>query len=288
MEMKNLEKEIDKNVAMLSTFVQSELGRESPFLRGGTEFKELREYVPGEDPAKNIDWRASLRSTRLFVRRYSTPEKACMFLAQDCSASMAYGGGKWTKSEYASIVMGTLIKTCLKAQMSVGMGFSHPSKGMDNITKPTNHPGIYARFQNSMLKRKYEGKFNFKKLLQAAVQELTSSALLIILSDFLDGGEEWKDELLTASHKFASVLCFAIRDPIDENLPSVSKSVILQNPETKEVIVVNPRKVGSEYKKRMEEREKKLKRKIEGAGAMYEKVFTNEPFTKPLVRFLKK
>jgi uncharacterized protein (DUF58 family) len=283
-----LKEEIDKNAAKLTVAIRTGLEIRSSFLKGGVEFEKLREYIPEIDSARDIDWKASLRSPNILVREYQVMQKLNMFMIQDSSTSMAYGTGKWTKNQYASIVMGSLIKASLNSQISVGIGFSDPEKGLTDIVAPTRHFGIYKKFLSLALKREFKGKFNFKEVLGAIIGSIDSKSIIIIFSDFLNMEEGWEDELLASSQKFTSVLCFSIRDPMDEDLPDVSKNFRLQDPETGETIVVNLRDVREEYKKEMEKMENALKEKIEKSGATYKKVFTNEPFIKPLIEFMQR
>lgn len=285
MDKEELETEINKNAGRLSVVLQSGLAYKGSS-SGGTEFEKLRKYIPGEDPAKNIDWKATLRRPGTYMREYTVMKKLGLFLVQDISTSMQYGSGGRKKNEYSSIMIGSMLKASLHSQINVGFGFSDFKDGMRNVVRPTSHPGIYQRFIESSLGMEYQNRFNLKRLLQSCVGLLSSKTVLLIFSDFLNLGDEWRDQLITASQKFESVLFFAVHDPIEESLPKTSKMVRLQDPETGQVVVVNPAKVREEYEKKVKKREEELKNKVQGAGATYKKVLTNEPFIKPLIQFL--
>lgn len=52
-----------------------------------TEFTDLREYVPGDDP-KDLDWKASARARTLLVRRYHALRKLTLHLVVATGRSM--------------------------------------------------------------------------------------------------------------------------------------------------------------------------------------------------------
>ena len=282
-----LETEIDKNAIKLMSVLQSGLTYQSPFLKGGLEFSRIKPYVPGVDPAKNIDWRISSKGRGIFVREYAVLEKLSIFIGFDTSASMGYGSDKFLKYEYAGIVAESLIKASLSSQIPVGIGFSDDKKGIGDIILPSLNPGIYSKTFDLILNREYKGRFNFSKFLDVLISRVNPNSVIILLSDFLNLGKGWEDKLLTASQKFVSFLCLSIRDPIEENLPSTSKVFRLRDPETGDIITINPERVKKLYEKAVKEEEQELKKKIEMNGAVYRKVFTNKPFVDVLIQFFR-
>jgi uncharacterized protein (DUF58 family) len=59
----------------------------------GVEFADHRDYVPGDD-FRQIDWNVYQRFGRLLIRLYEEEEDLSIYFIIDCSASMAFGGGK--------------------------------------------------------------------------------------------------------------------------------------------------------------------------------------------------
>lgn len=62
----------------------------SAFRGRGAEFSELREYTLKDD-ARSVDWNVTARMGRPFARSYREEREIGLFLAMDCSASMACG-----------------------------------------------------------------------------------------------------------------------------------------------------------------------------------------------------
>ena len=77
--------------------------RTQPWLRGqsagqrpsrrrlpSTDFREHRQYLPGDD-LRHVDWNASARSEHVFVKMGERPREATIHVLLDHSASMAWG-----------------------------------------------------------------------------------------------------------------------------------------------------------------------------------------------------
>ena len=56
----------------------------------GTDFRDLREYEPGDD-VRYIDWNVTARMDSPFVRQYSEERELTAWLLLDRSPSMAFG-----------------------------------------------------------------------------------------------------------------------------------------------------------------------------------------------------
>jgi len=59
---------------------------------GGTDFAEIRNYLPG-DSEKRVDWKATARRAKLLVREYEEPREFTMRIVVDGSADMVAGPG---------------------------------------------------------------------------------------------------------------------------------------------------------------------------------------------------
>ncbi len=64
--------------------------RRSPAMGNSVEFRDFREYYPGDD-FRRVDWNAFARLDRLFLRQYAAEENAMVTLVLDISASMQAG-----------------------------------------------------------------------------------------------------------------------------------------------------------------------------------------------------
>ncbi len=67
----------------------------------GLTFAELRAYEPG-DEVRHIDWKATARQGRPYVRRYVEERSLCLWLAVDVSASLRFGDEGKSKADRAA------------------------------------------------------------------------------------------------------------------------------------------------------------------------------------------
>jgi uncharacterized protein (DUF58 family) len=64
--------------------------RASLHRRPASEFREHRQYTPGDD-VRYVDWKASARQEHIFIKQGDTQKAALVYLLIDCSASMTWG-----------------------------------------------------------------------------------------------------------------------------------------------------------------------------------------------------
>ena len=62
----------------------------SVFRGRGVEFREVREYVPGDD-VRTIDWNVTARTGEPYVKRYVEERQLTLMLMADVSASQDFG-----------------------------------------------------------------------------------------------------------------------------------------------------------------------------------------------------
>lgn len=91
----------------------------SAFKGAGIEVKQIREYVPG-DEVKYIDWQASARLGKLFIKEYQETRELTTMLLVDVSASMNFGSHALKKEVMLQIVA-ILLYSALKNNDAMGM-----------------------------------------------------------------------------------------------------------------------------------------------------------------------
>jgi len=101
------------NDAMVGAYLSRFKGR-------GTDFEELREYVPGDD-VRTMDWNVTARTGKPFVRLHREERELTMVLAIDISGSAAFGSGERTLRERAAEAAACLAVSALKAGDKVGL-----------------------------------------------------------------------------------------------------------------------------------------------------------------------
>jgi uncharacterized protein (DUF58 family) len=125
----------------------------------GETFWQFRPYAPG-DAASRIDWRASAKSTRLFVRETEWEAAQSLYLWRDGSPSMAYRSApnlptKLERAELLLLALAALLQrggervTLLESGMPPGsgravltrlaLGLDRPSAGLPSFVPLPSH-----------------------------------------------------------------------------------------------------------------------------------------------------
>ena len=183
--------------------LRDELGIKPRPLRGeGREFESLREYVSGDDP-RHIDWRASARHARLQVRQYQTERRHTVFVALDTGRLMgAYVDGT-SKLDHAINCAAAL------ARASIGygdrIGFVAFDSTLRLFARPRSGPGGVGAMvdaTSSLAPTSFEP--DYRILVETLARHQKKRALVVVLTDFVEGGtsrglEDYLAVLATAS-----------------------------------------------------------------------------------------
>jgi uncharacterized protein (DUF58 family) len=158
----------------------------------GTQFLELREYVPG-DEYRRIEWKASARTRRLMVKEYEQETSLEIMLVLDVSPSMAYGVAGSTKLEYSLRALATLSGYLLGRGDMVGLAMASP--GGIPVLKPgrgkTQHRRIMSLLSSTPWP--YPGSLSpslAEALKRAANVMRRGRNIYIVFSDLEKPGEE--------------------------------------------------------------------------------------------------
>ena len=150
---------------------------ESVFKGRGLEFREVREYVPGDD-IRLVDWNVTARTGRPHVKLLAEERELTVMLLVDGSGSGQFGSTARFKNELAAEFCSVLAISAIKNNDKVGLLiftdgvelYVPPSKGRQHVLrvirevlyfkpvrKGTNIPGA-LRFMGNVLKRRADCK----------------------------------------------------------------------------------------------------------------------------------
>ena len=281
-----LMEEIDANVKELVDVFKFLLKYNVLFRGSGIEFSGLREYVFGEDDATKIDWKASLRSNKLYVKQYEDERNLDVFILVDTSSSMVFGTREKLKSEYAATVAGSLAYASIEAGDNVGFGMF--SDGMKTGLPPSGDISQYYIILKKLVDpRFYGGPCNFEGAMSYVLNSINDKTALFIISDFIGIGTSWKDSFKAVCGKLDGVFGIMVRDVVDSKLPEGVGNMRLSDPFSEDnVLTVNLDHVKNDYEREAALQEMNIQREFTNSGAGFVKVYTNEPFAKPLVKYL--
>ncbi len=251
----------------------------------GLEFDSYRQYTPDDD-AGDIDWKASVKANQTLIKQYIEERDLKIMFLIDVSDNMLFGSTEKLKCEYAAELCSALGHLILNYGDNIGfMLFSDkivaqalPKKGMkqfDNLVGELSNPDNYG------------GPSDVERKLDFFLDYLDKSINAVILvSDFISIKETALATLDLFSNKFET-MAIMIRDPLDKEMPELKGEIVIQDPNTKKQMIIDPSILKKSYEKNALEHEQMVKRILTEAGIDFLDLTTDKNFAPVLSEFLK-
>lgn len=263
-------------------------GVQSRFRGRGMDFDELREYEPGDD-VRAIDWNASARTGRTFVKRYREERQLTVIFVVDMSASGALGAGEASKREQSVEIAGVLALAALQSDHRVGLMLF--SDAVEKFIPPARGRAHVRHLVRDLVAFEPQGRgTHLEAALRTLREQLRRRAVIVILSDFLlpptSTDATWA-ELAALGHRH-DVVCIRTGDKHDRELPNVGL-LTLEDVETGDVLEVDTRsrRQRKELAKAVAETQERIVARVRSAHADLLEVDTLEPYLGPLIGFFK-
>ncbi len=245
----------------------------------GYDFCELKEYEYGED-AKNIDWNISAKMQKPYVKVFHAQRelniKIVPFLSNSC-----YFGTTLFKNEIITQIASILGYISIKQGDSFASFIANEdleictkkSKQIHNVTLMANKLFDYSCLNKNI---------NYELCLSKLFKIIHHKSIIFLIGDFFDL-KDFDLKLLCQKHE---VFCIVIRDKFEENLEELDNINFL-NP------ISNSKFEGSigknmitNYKKRVEENDRKLFIHLQNCGIRFVKIYTDENPIKKIAKIL--
>ncbi|HPB99919.1 MAG TPA: DUF58 domain-containing protein, partial [Polyangiaceae bacterium] len=157
--------------------------------RGGSaEFQDHRPYAPGDD-LRRIDWAAYARTGEPVLKLFRMEEDVMLRLLVDSSASLDYGvPSKFDIARRVGAAIGYMVMASSQRAQVFSVG-----EGIKSMSRSARGRGGVASFLKSLEALQPGGATHLSKAIDAVVQRSHRPGMLVVISDFLDGG------LVTAS-----------------------------------------------------------------------------------------
>ncbi|MBN1241652.1 MAG: DUF58 domain-containing protein [Spirochaetales bacterium] len=208
----------------------------SAFKGRGVEFDSLRDY-DGADDASLIDWNASARFGRPFVKTFRESRDLALFVVFDASASMDFGAPR-SKRETAAAACGLL---CLAAEEG-----GNPSGALVFAGSPIRFdPPASGRSRALALAERFASLrpdddvagSALCEALEATRADLKRRSIVVVASDFLASGWERPFAELSRRH---DVIALRPVDPSDGALPPLAGACAVRDAESGRSVVIDP------------------------------------------------
>ena len=156
----------------------------SIFKGGGLEFRDFKEYSPGDD-SRHIDWKASLKSDSLLVKEYIQESGLDVIFIYDVSESMLFGSQKKVKAHYGAEFILTMSATLMEMGYNVGfLCFNDKLKNKISPAASDRQFGVLFEVLSSY--STYGGGFSIAPALDFIEESYSKGSVIIFVSDFLD------------------------------------------------------------------------------------------------------
>ncbi|MEU6642800.1 DUF58 domain-containing protein [Saccharomonospora sp. NPDC046836] len=251
----------------------------------GTEPAGSREYRPGEDEVRRIDWAVTARTGTAHVRDTIAERELAVHVLVDGSASMDFGTVELEKRELA-----------VAAVAAVGLITAGPGNRIGaDLLGPYGIRRFPARggrvhllwLLHTMLAAPRaadgSGTTPLAPALHGLHRGLRRRGLVVVVSDFLDDGD-WATPLrrLAARHQVIGV---EITDPRELELPDVGLLTVL-DPETgrRREIATGSRAVRERFAAAAAEQRRTVRDRLRGAGVAHVALRTDRDWVADLAR----
>lgn len=218
----------------------------------GTEFDQMREYVPGFD-IRTIDWKASARNAKLLCREYRAERNREIILAVDSGRLMSEQINQSPKLDHA--IHSALVLAYVSLRVGDRVGFASFDHRLNQYVVPVRGQDAFGALSREAARTEYSSnETNFTLSLMELARRHMRRALVVVLTDFVDtiAAELMLENLerLAARHL---VVFVAFRDPtlgqvanrMPEQMLDLHRSVVAQGLlHDRQVVIEKLRRMG--------------------------------------------
>lgn len=253
----------------------------SVFKGQGIEFADVREYVPGDD-IRTIDWNVTARSERPFVKKFVEERELTVLFIVDMSGSEYFGTGNRLKSEVAAEITALLAFAAVKNHDKTGLLIT-----TDEVEKfiPVKKGKIHVlRVVREILYYKPKRKgTHLAQAMSYLTRCLTRTAVIFIISDFMDQGYEKALRILSRRH---DVIAIHLYDRREEELPNLGL-VQVQDPESGKIRLIDtsPNRLRDAYKKQISQMHENLSDFLKSLGIDKISISADQSYVEPIMKF---
>ncbi len=253
----------------------------SVFKGRGIEFREVREYVPGDD-VRSIDWNVTARSDAPYVKQFDEERELTVVLAVDVSRSGLFGSGARTRGEIAAELCGVLAFAATANKDKVGLVLF--SDRVELYVPPARGRGHVLRIIRELLAAEMSGRgTDLGAPMELLGSVLKRRATVFLVSDFWADGFEAPLRVVARRHDFVAV---RVRDPRDTVLPAAGLVNWIDAETGREALVdVGDGEVRAELTRRAADHDRRLERLLRAARVDLVDIDITSSYVEPLQQF---
>jgi uncharacterized protein (DUF58 family) len=186
-------------------------------LRGrGLTFAGLREYEYGDD-VRAIDWNATARFARPFVKTFHEDRTFDLLILVDCSASLGHPASLQSKGSVARELAALFVFVALRQDEQVGvLLFSDRTEWKRPLGRGRGHANVLLRAISKTETASY--RTDLSRALKEINRLLPQPGFVLLISDFI--ADDYEEDLRAVSRRH-DVFALALIDPRDVEPPNV-------------------------------------------------------------------
>jgi uncharacterized protein (DUF58 family) len=233
----------------------------SAFRGSGLLFSDIREYQPG-DYVKNIHWKVTARTGKVYVKSYEEDRQLSIMLAVDISRSTDFGA---TRSKHRKAIEFAALVSLLASQNRDSFGLCLFSDQVTSFTRPSASRRQFQRLLLELIgEHELRPATDVAAALDYLVEHQRKSSVIFVVSDFLSPDFDESFRRLAIRHDVIAVL---VEDDIDCELP-VAGIVEFEDAESGERYILDTSHSASRelFEQQSKERTAKLKAKLRALG----------------------
>jgi len=221
----------------------------SPFRGASVEFKEFRDYQPG-DELKLIDWKVFARTDHLHVKLREDETNMTVYICLDKSASMDYKspGAAMSKWDCAKTIAAALLLFLDKQRDAASLSFVGSS--LEDFHRGSAKKSSYHSMMAALHRPPDATASNIADSLEKLSALAKRRSILVAISDFYEDPEKLADALGRFKHLDCEPILFQVLDPMELSF-DFDDSLLLRELETDDKMLVDPDLVSADYKQAM-------------------------------------
>ncbi|MEV6305168.1 DUF58 domain-containing protein [Actinoplanes sp. NPDC051861] len=261
----------------------------------GSEPSGSREYRPGEDEVRRMDWAVTARTAVPHVRTVDADRELATWVLVDSTASMDFGTAEFEKRELAIAAVAAVGFLTAGAGNRLGAHLMTP----DGVRRyparggRTHLLGMLRTLLAAPRARVTTDSIALSAAIDGMHRAVPRRGLMVVVSDFLDGLDDdglgpgapaWEQPLrrLATRHQ---VLAVHVGDPREHELPDVGL-LTLVDPETgrRREVPTASRRLRERYAAAARQQQDTVSRAIRRAGAAHLRLRTDRDWVADIVR----
>ena len=257
----------------------------SAFKGRGMAFSEVREYQFGDD-VRDIDWNATARFTRPYVKVFEEERELTVMLLIDVSGSLDFGTEVQTKCDMVAEIAATLAFSAIQNNDKIGVIFF--SDKIEKYIPPKKGRKHILYIIREMLDFKPESrKTDIKQALEFLTSVSKRRCTAFILSDFYVR-QDFEQTLIIGNRKH-DIVAIQVYDRRAKELPDVGLMKVVDS-ETgfEQYIDTGSKKLRMAYSRYWNNRQQSLRETFSKSNVDHISISTGEDYVKSLMILFKK